>query len=222
MALDIPVEILHETISYLDDISTIRFLSTCTFLYKQEIKCTKLLIKSSILNSAANRLQWHSQCSHIDENNILIVTNFKKYCNIRKYQHMYKIYINMLPKIRIYGFYTDIKLSVLVTMKFVNNDNIEILYSEIIDHGDFREIIFESLVYNHIHIDPYTEHYWYMNIYCDSEIIMNRHPLYFENNIEVHHTTLHKIEIYGESYFISCYTEAINFNFDFNSYNTAF
>ena len=101
-------------------------------------------------------------------------------------------------------------------MRFVNTCA-EILYSEIIDHGAFREIIFESPAYNYIYIYLNSKIHSLINIYCDSEIIMNRHLLYFENNIQVEHTTLHKIEIYGKSYFISCYTEAINFNLDLNS-----
>ena len=64
MIFDIPTEILNETINYLDNKSIIRFLSTCTFLHKQEIKCTRLLV-SDCYKFEPHCLRWYTQLDKI-------------------------------------------------------------------------------------------------------------------------------------------------------------
>ena len=221
MALDIPTEILHEIIAYLDDITTIRFLSTCTFLHKREIKCTKFLIENYIIihNPISDHLQWldslrwlsilHARKSYFSTL-LLTVTNLNQYFDIRKYLYMCKINFRAMPQVRIYGFYTDIELDTVKTI-YCQNNQANIIYSKIIDHGAFRQVIFESIVYNRISIHKNKMVIFYIDIYRNSEIIKGRHSIYIENNITVDHTTLNENHMYNKSYFLSCYTQPLIF-----------
>ena len=214
MILDIPIEILHETINNLDNRSTLRFLSTCTFLYKQEIKCTRLLV-SDCYKFEPHCLRWYTQLDKIKPkfDTLLLTTNdLNQYFNICKYQYMYCIHRfkrSKLPLIRIYGFYTDMGLDTLSMITFDNQNNT--INVEIIDHNIFRQVIFKPIVFNYMYVYQNEKLLDHINIYNNSEIIKGRHSLYIENNIKVDHTTLNKYHICNKSYFLSCYTEPIIF-----------
>ena len=216
MALDSPIEILHDIINYLDDITTIRFLSTCTFLHKQKIKCRKLLIRKNYgcYISQPDSLVWYTEIDKIKSNCgtlLLTITDLNQYFNICKYQYMYSINKSILPLIRIYGFYTDMELDILTNIIYRNSGHNNIITFEIIEHNIFRQVIFKNIICHDIYIYLNRICRLYINIFYSSEIIKGRHSMYLKNNIKVDHTTLDEIEISNKSYFVSCYTESINF-----------
>ena len=205
----LPSDILHGFINYFDNRTTIRFLSTCAFLYEQEIKCKKILIKDNNIGGfKVKKLKWIIDLVEIEENDrkkILLTTKIlKEYFKICNYQYLFFKYWNSEYELEILGAYTDIPANILNSLKIYSNCR-KIVSLKIIDHRIYRQIIFTKCIYDFLSILIESKEY-ILSTFRHSEIIKGRHPIYFENNIAAEHTASKNIEIESKSYFLSCYT----------------
>lgn len=204
----LPSDILHSFIDYFDNKTILRFLSTCTFLYEQEIKCNKILIKDNNMgHPTPYKLKWIIDLSDIKKNDgkkILLTTKIlREYFKICKYKYLYIKFWRNNYKLEIVGVFTNVPGNILKPSKICSCGS-KLLF-EIIDHNTYTQIIFTKGIYNCLSFFIESKEY-FLSAYRHSEIIKARHSIYFEINFPVEHTASKNIEIESKPYFLSCYT----------------
>lgn len=209
----IPIELFDNFFNYLPDIRTMmRFKSTCKFILQLQINYKIYLISTGLIGLG---LEW-SRDIQIPWK--LEINNLAHYYQVRKYQHLLRYY--QTPKIKIFGFYTNIPFNILnspyfkclvcETAVFLSRYNYrKIIDFTLIEHITHRQVIFETDYLLAYILIKYFENNSVINLYLNSEIFHGRHSIY--NNIEVAHTATANCNIDNTRYFISFYTEALDF-----------
>ena len=215
----LPIELLGIFIEFLDIVALTNFISTCKLYRKKTMKYTKFLYIPDLGREVSPAsVKW-------SDNPILIKKEWPNsiiclrldclidYYKTRKYQYMCEHLSGFFPFRKTFGFFTDLPINILKSKDFACwcPYPSKVYKFRIIDFGEYRQVKFINTHKNNIIQFRYKDSNFTTSVHINSEFVMGRHPIYSKNNIVVAHTTIKYIILDNVQYYISCYTEALDF-----------